>query len=105
MIPPIFARRHPLAEEALEQTRVALVQLVGEAMAERRARERLPHPWALFHHRMATTLPRAARVRRRWHRARARRFAALAWAEDALSGTCDARCSTLAAVLGIERPH
>jgi len=95
-----------LRDQALEFARNTVATAVGEivdaaqqAQAERRAN---PHRWSLFHAEMARRLPRwrwAARILH--HRRLARRFGALAWADDQLVRGCPS--SKLARHLGLPR--
>lgn len=70
---------HPLAKEAAEE----IASLVGAYVA----RQHQPHKWALFHKRMAETLPSWRWVARGHHRRMARRYAAFAWASDEIAAS------------------
>lgn len=72
----------PLARQVLDQAQRSLAQFVAEA--DRRRAEKLlePRRWALFHARMAETLPVWRGAARAHHRRVARRFRAHVWAEE-----------------------
>ena len=63
-----------MADQALTEVKA----LVGAYLE----RQHVPHRWALFHWRMAATLPAWRVLARAGHRRLARRYAAHAWALD-----------------------
>lgn len=95
----------PLQTAALDLARStvagAVADLVDDAQAEHAARRAVPHRWALYHGRMAETLPGWRWVAVRHHRRMARVYAALAWADDQLAPGCTG--AHLAERLGLPR--
>lgn len=70
---------HPLAKQAAEE----IASLVGAYVA----RQHEPHKWALFHKRMAETLPSWRVIDRAHHRRMARRYSAFAWVSDEVAAS------------------
>ena len=70
---------HPLAKQAAEE----IASLVGVYVA----RQHAPQKWALFHKRMAETLPSWRVLARAHHRRMARRYSAFAWVSDEIAAS------------------
>lgn len=94
-----------IRDQALDFARTTVAREVGQLvdgaqaeMAERRAN---PHRWALFHQRMERDLPKIRWAARAHHRRMARRYSALAWADDVLAEGCSS--ARLAERLGLPR--
>ena len=93
-----------LRREVLDEVDTALRDAIGGAVGawERNVLRKQANPgrWASFHSEMFRQLPKRARIRKAWHKMRARRFQALVTAQaEAATAAQGKPCSVTAKLL------